>query len=181
VASIPPHIHTQPSEAEANPTPDPNQDAIARIPLARSPLAAFLGIICSLAALGSLWFGRSAVVVAAGLAAAGIVLAIIGNAAEIIAATYFARQNRMDLVMGLCLGSSVQVALLMAPTLVLISHFLGHPMNLIFSNPLELIAIVGMVFVVNSIAADGETTWFEGVLLVAVYALLAIAFYFATP
>ena len=109
-----------------------------------------------------------------------IVLAIIGNAAEIIAATYFARQNRMDLVMGLCLGSSVQVALL-APALVLISHFLGHPMNLIFSNPLELIAIVGMVFVVNSIAADGETTWFEGVLLVAVYALLAIAFYFATP
>lgn len=78
MASIPPHIHTQPSEAEANPTPDPNQDAIARIPLARSPLAAFLGIICSLAALGSLWFGRSAVVVAAGLAAAGIVLAIIG-------------------------------------------------------------------------------------------------------
>lgn len=110
-----------------------------------------------------------------------IVLAIIGNAAEIIAATYFARQNRMDLVMGLCLGSSIQVALLLAPALVLISHFLGHPMSLIFSNPLELIAIVGMVFVVNSIAADGETTWFEGVLLVAVYVLLGIAFYFATP
>ena len=61
-----------------------------------------------------------------------IVLALIGNAADIIAAVYFAREDRMGLVMGLCLGSSVQVALVLAPALVLISHFTRHPMNLIF-------------------------------------------------
>lgn len=110
-----------------------------------------------------------------------IVLALIGNAAEIIAALYFARQDRMGLVMAICIGSTVQVALLLAPALVLISHFMGHPMNLVFSNPLELIAIVGAVFAVNSIAADGETTWFEGVLLVSVYCLIGLAFFFATP
>jgi len=110
-----------------------------------------------------------------------IVLALIGNAADILAAIYFARQDRMGLAMGICVGSTVQVALLLAPLLVLISYFIGHPMNLVFTNPLELIAIVGAVFAVNSIALDGETTWFEGLLLVAVYCLLAIAFFFATP
>jgi Ca2+:H+ antiporter len=109
-----------------------------------------------------------------------IVLAVIGNAADIIAAIYFAQQDRMGLVMGLCLGSSVQVALVLAPALVLISYFMGHPMNLIFANPLELIAIVGAVFAVRSIAADGETNWFEGVLLVGLYALFGITFFFAT-
>ncbi|HET6267873.1 MAG TPA: calcium/proton exchanger, partial [Acidobacteriota bacterium] len=74
-----------------------------------------------------------------------------------------------------------QVALLTAPLLVLVSYLIGHPMNLVFSNPLELIAITGVAFAVNSIAQDGETTWFEGLMLIAVYALLAIAFYFVTP
>lgn len=109
-----------------------------------------------------------------------IVLAVIGNAAELIAAVYFARQDRMGLVVSLCLGSSVQVVLVIAPALVLISHFMGHPMNLIFSNPLELIAIFGAVFAVRSIAADGETNWFEGVLLIGVYTLFGIAFFFST-
>ena len=109
-----------------------------------------------------------------------IVLAVIGNSADMIASTYFARQDRMDLVMSLSIGSSVQVALVLAPALVLISRFLGHPMTLLFSNPLELIAIVGTVFAVRSIAADGETNWFEGVLLVAVYVLFGIAFFFTT-
>ena len=109
-----------------------------------------------------------------------IVLSLIGNAADIIAAVYFARQDRMGLVMGLCLGSSVQVALVLAPALVLISRFMNRPMNLIFSNPLELIAIVGAVFSVRSIAADGETNWFEGVLLIGVYALFGTAFFLAT-
>lgn len=110
-----------------------------------------------------------------------IVLASIGNAADILAAVSFARQDRMGLVMGICVGSTVQVALLLAPSLVLISYFMGHPIDLVFTNPLELIAIVGTVVAVNSIALDGETTWFEGVLLVAVYCLLAFAFFFATP
>lgn len=110
-----------------------------------------------------------------------VILALIGNAAEIMAATYFARQDEMGLVMEICVGSTIQVALVLAPLLVLISYFMGHPVNLVFTNPLELIAVVGAVFAVNSIARDGETTWFEGVLLVAVYFLFGLAFFFATP
>jgi Ca2+:H+ antiporter len=109
-----------------------------------------------------------------------IVLPLIGNAAEFFAAFSFARQNRMGLVMSIAVGSSIQVALLMAPLLVLISYVLGRPMNLVFSNPLELVAIAAAAFAVNSIAQDGETTWFEGVLLIAVYALLAMTFFFVT-
>jgi Ca2+:H+ antiporter len=86
----------------------------------------------------------------------------------------------MGLVMSIAVGSSIQVALLMAPLLVLISYVVGHPMNLVFSNPLELIAIAAAAFAVNSIAQDGQTTWFEGVLLIAVYALLAMTFFFVT-
>ena len=109
-----------------------------------------------------------------------ILLAVIGNAAEYVAAVYFARQNRMTLVMGITLGSSIQVALLVAPLLVLISYATGHPMNLVFANPLELIAVAAVAFTVNAIALDGETTWFEGVLLLAVYAVLMLAFFFVT-
>lgn len=107
-----------------------------------------------------------------------VVLAVVGNAAEYISAVYFARQDRMGLVMTITVGSSIQVALFTAPVLVLVSHALKHPMNLVFSNPLELVAITAAAFTVNTIARDGETTWFEGVLLLAVYAVLGIAFYF---
>ena len=107
-----------------------------------------------------------------------IVFPLVGNAAEYVAAVYFARRDRMGLVMNIAVGSSIQVALMTAPVLVLVSWALGHPMNLVFSNPLELIAIAGSAFVVNAIATDGETTWFEGALLVAVYALLALGFFF---
>jgi Ca2+:H+ antiporter len=107
-----------------------------------------------------------------------IVLPIAGNAAEYFSTIYFARKDRMGLVMNIAVGSSIQVALLTAPALVLISYAIGHPMNLVFSNPLELIAIAAVAFAVNSIAQDGETTWFEGLLLVAIYVLLAIAFFY---
>ncbi|HEX3131940.1 MAG TPA: calcium/proton exchanger [Thermoanaerobaculia bacterium] len=110
-----------------------------------------------------------------------VVLAVVGNAAEYISAVYFARQDRMSLVLGITLGSSIQIALLVAPVLVIVSYFLGHPMNLVFSNPLELIAVAGVAFAVNAIAHDGETNWFEGVLLLGVYAVLVLAFFFATP
>jgi Ca2+:H+ antiporter len=109
------------------------------------------------------------------------VLAVVGNAAEYVSAVYFARQNRMDLVMNITVGSTIQIALLVAPILVLVSYFMGRPMNLVFGNPLELIAIAGVAFAVNAIAHDGETTWFEGVLLLAVYVLLGLAFFFVTP
>jgi Ca2+:H+ antiporter len=110
-----------------------------------------------------------------------IVLAIIGNAAEYFSSIYFARQGRLGLVATITVGSTIQVALLVAPILVLVSHLIGHPMNLVFDNPLELIAIASVAFVVNAITRDGEATWFEGVLLIGVYVLLAFAFFFATP
>lgn len=110
-----------------------------------------------------------------------VVLAVIGNASEYVAAVYFARRDRMDMVMGITVGSSVQIALLVAPVLVLLSAALGHPMTLVFANPLELVAMAGVAFTVNAIASDGETTWFEGVMLLAVYVLLALAFFFAVP
>lgn len=109
------------------------------------------------------------------------VLAVVGNAAEYVSAVYFARKDRMDLVMNITVGSTIQIALLVAPVLVLVSYFMGRPMNLVFGNPLELIAIAGVAFAVNAIAHDGETTWFEGVLLLAVYVLLGLAFFFVTP
>jgi Ca2+:H+ antiporter len=109
-----------------------------------------------------------------------VVLAIVGNAAEYISAVYFARRGRMGLVMSITVGSTIQVGMLVAPILVLLSYRLGHPMNLVFGNPIELIAIAGAAFIVNSIAQDGETTWFEGVLLLAVYLLFALAFFLVT-
>ena len=107
-----------------------------------------------------------------------MVLPLVGNSAEYFAAIYFARQDRMNLVMTIAVGSSIQIALFTAPVLVLVSYAMGRPMNLVFGNPLELIAVAGVAFAVNAIAQDGETTWFEGVLLLAVYALLGLAFYF---
>jgi Ca2+:H+ antiporter len=110
-----------------------------------------------------------------------IVLALIGNAAEYLSAAYFARRNRMTIVMGITVGSSIQIALFVAPILVLVSYLIKHPMNLVFSNPLELISVAAVAFAVNAIASDGETTWFEGVLLLAVYVILGLAFLFVTP
>jgi Ca2+:H+ antiporter len=110
-----------------------------------------------------------------------IVLAVIGNAAEYFGAVSFARRGRMELALGISVGGSVQVALLVAPLLVLISYFVGRPMDLIFGNPLELIAVAAVAFVVNAIASDGEATWFEGLLLLGVYAILALAFFYVTP
>ena len=110
-----------------------------------------------------------------------VVLAIIGNAAEYFSAIYFARQENMDIVMSITVGSTVQVALFVAPLLVLISYLIGSPMDLVFNNPIELIAIAAVAFVVNGISKDGEVTWFEGALLIGVYFLLAIAFFLVTP
>jgi Ca2+:H+ antiporter len=109
-----------------------------------------------------------------------VVLAVVGNAAEYISAVYFARRGHMGLVVGITVGSTIQVGLLVAPLLVIFSYLIGHPMNLVFNNPIELIAIAGAAFIVNSIAQDGETTWFEGVLLLAVYLLFALAFFLVT-
>lgn len=108
-----------------------------------------------------------------------IVLAVVGTAADLFAACWFARQGHMGLVLNICVGSAIQVALVVAPLLVIGSWLMGHPMSLVFENPLALFAIAATAFTVNAIARDGETTWFEGVLLIGVYLLLALAFFFA--
>ncbi len=107
-----------------------------------------------------------------------VVLAIIGNIPEKASAIYFARRDRMGLVMTITVGSTIQIALLVAPLIVFISLFTGHPMDLVFSNPLEMVSFASAALAVYAIAQDGETTWFEGILLIGVYVLLALAFFF---
>jgi Ca2+:H+ antiporter len=107
-----------------------------------------------------------------------VVLALVGTAADLFAAVVFARRDKMDIVFSMCVGSAIQIALVVAPVLVLASWIIGHPMNLVFSSPLDLFAIASAGFIVRAVAADGETTWFEGLLLVGVYLLFALAYYF---
>lgn len=109
-----------------------------------------------------------------------VVLALVGTASDLFAAAWFARQDKMGLAISICIGSSIQVALVVAPLLVLASWAIGRPMSLVFDNPLDLFGIAGAAFIVNAIAADGETTWFEGVLLVGVYILLGLAFFYVS-
>ena len=110
-----------------------------------------------------------------------VVLALIGTVSDLFAAVVFAREDKMDIVFTICIGSAIQTALVVAPVLVLASSLIGQPMNLVFSSPLDLFAIAGAAFIVRSVAADGETTWFEGLLLVGVYLLFALAYYFVSP
>jgi Ca2+:H+ antiporter len=107
-----------------------------------------------------------------------IVVAIVGNAAEHSTAVLVARKNQVDLAMNIAIGSSIQIALLVAPLLVFVSHVLGPaPMDLRFTV-FEVVAIGIAMFVVNLVAQDGESNWLEGALLVAVYAVLGLAFFF---
>jgi Ca2+:H+ antiporter len=108
-----------------------------------------------------------------------IVLALVGTVADLFSAVYFARADRMGLVMSICIGSSIQVALVVAPLLVILSWAFGHPMTLVFHNPLDLFAIAASAFIVNAVAGDGETNWFEGMMLIGVYGVLGIAFFFS--
>ncbi|HWQ36189.1 MAG TPA: calcium/proton exchanger [Blastocatellia bacterium] len=107
-----------------------------------------------------------------------ILVAIIGNAAEHSTAVLMALKNKMDLALNIAIGSSMQVALFVAPVLVFASYLMAkRPMDLLFTT-LEVVAIVVAVAVVALIAQDGESNWMEGVLLLAVYAILGLAFYF---
>lgn len=108
----------------------------------------------------------------------GVVFALIGNAAEHGIAISAARRDDMDLAMAIGVGSSLQIALLLAPVLVFVSLALGHPMSLVFTG-IEVAAVVLSALMVGMVAADGETNWLEGAQLVAVYAILVIGFYFA--
>jgi len=107
-----------------------------------------------------------------------IVVAVIGNAAEHSTAVMMALKNKMELSLGIAVGSSLQIALFVAPALIILSHFIGpQPMDLVFS-PAEVLAIFLSVLITTQIASDGESNWLEGVLLVAVYLILAVVFFF---
>jgi Ca2+:H+ antiporter len=108
-----------------------------------------------------------------------IVVAIVGNAAEHWVAVLVAMKDKMDLSVNIAIGSSTQVALFVAPVLVLCSFFIGpHPLALVF-NGFELGAILIAILIANYVTQDGESTWFEGVQLLAVYLVFGIAFYYA--
>jgi Ca2+:H+ antiporter len=107
-----------------------------------------------------------------------IVVAVIGNAAEHSSAIVMAWKNRMDLSLAIAVGSSIQVALFVAPLLVLLSYGIGPaPMNLVFT-PAEVLAVVVTAVIAAQIASDGESNWMEGAMLLAVYLILAMGFYF---
>ena len=83
----------------------------------------------------------------------------------------------MDLALQISIGSATQIAMFVAPLLVLFSLMIHKPMNLIF-NTFELIAIMFSIFIVNSIVEDGESNWFEGIQLLIAYLIMAVAFFF---
>jgi Ca2+:H+ antiporter len=107
-----------------------------------------------------------------------IVVAVIGNAAEHSTAVLVAIKNQMDLAVHIAIGSSLQIALFVAPVLVFVSYLMPHgPMDLRFSG-FEVLAVGIAAGVANLVAQDGESNWLEGTLLLAVYGILAIAFFF---
>ena len=106
-----------------------------------------------------------------------IVVAVIGNAAEHSSAILMAMRNKMDIAIGIAVGSSLQIALFVAPLLVFASYLFGTPMDLEFTVP-EVVAVVASIIIVEQISSDGESNWIEGLQLLSVYAVLAVLFYF---
>ncbi len=107
-----------------------------------------------------------------------IVVAVVGNAAEHSTAVMVAMKNHMDLALNIAIGSSIQIALFVAPVLLFASYLMPHgPMDLRFS-PFEVLAVMAAVGVVNLVAQDGESNWLEGAMLLAVYVVLGLAFFF---
>jgi len=107
-----------------------------------------------------------------------VIVAIAGNAAESTSAIRAAMKGQMDLCVGIGIGSSIQIALFVAPGLVLLSHFVAaQPMDLVFT-PAELVALLLTISITGQIAGDGDSNWFEGVQLLAVYFMMGVMFYF---
>jgi Ca2+:H+ antiporter len=107
-----------------------------------------------------------------------IVVAIVGNAAEHSTAILMAMKNKMNLSVGIAIGSSLQIALFVAPVLIFLSYVLGRrPMDLEFSMP-EVFAVVASVYILFQISGDGETNWIEGIQLLSVYVILGILFFY---
>lgn len=107
-----------------------------------------------------------------------ILVAIVGNAAEHSTAILMALKNKMDLSINIALGSGAQIALFVAPVIVFLSVLIGQPMDLHFTE-FEVLAVVISVIILSFVATDGECNWLEGVQLLAVYFILAVAIYYA--
>jgi len=105
-----------------------------------------------------------------------VIIPTIGNLAEHLVAVQLAAKDKMEFALAVTFGSSQQVALFVAPVLVLLGVLVGQPMNLVFT-PLEIAAVAAAVGISCLIALDGETNWLEGALLMLVYAILAVSFY----
>ena len=106
-----------------------------------------------------------------------IVIPIIGNAAEHSSAVLFALRNKVDVTLEIAIGSSTQIALFVAPSLVFISLLVGHPMTFVFTT-FEVAAVALSTFLVFMISIDGRSNWLEGAQLVGAYGIMAISFYF---
>ncbi len=106
-----------------------------------------------------------------------ILLPIIGNAAEHATAVTVALKNKMDLSLSVAVGSSMQIALFVAPVLVIAGWLMGKPMDLDFNN-FQLIAVAVSILIANSISSDGSSNWLEGTLLLATYTIIGLAFFF---
>ena len=107
------------------------------------------------------------------------VVAIVGNAAEHYVAVVAAAKDKMDLAVNIALGSAAQIGLFVAPILILLSFFVGpFPMAAVF-NPYEIAGLIAAGLVTSAVVADGESTWFEGVQLLALYVVIGIVFYVA--
>jgi Ca2+:H+ antiporter len=108
----------------------------------------------------------------------GIILVpLIGNVAEHLVAVQVAMKDQMDLSLSIALGSSLQIALFVAPLLVFVSLFLGNPMTLEFNHP-EILAMVAASIIAALVAIDARSNWLEGAMLLAVYLILGIGFFF---
>ena len=105
-----------------------------------------------------------------------VIVPTIGNLAEHLVAVQLAAKDKMEFAMAVSYGSSLQVALFVAPVLVLLGALLGQPMDLVFT-PLEVAAVAAAVGISALIALDGESNWLEGALLMIVYLILAVSFF----
>ncbi len=106
-----------------------------------------------------------------------IVVAIVGNAAEHSTAVLVSIKNQMDLAVGIAIGSALQIALFVAPVLVFASYLRPEPMDLLFTN-LEVLAVLLAAMIARMVAEDGESNWLEGLMLLMIYAILAVTFFF---
>jgi len=142
-------------------------------------------LILALSTGGIVWLSETLVHVAEAVIAGtgisefflGIILVpLIGNVAEHLVAVQMAIKNKMDLSVEIAVSSSLQIALLVAPLLVFISLALGNPLQIVF-NQFELLALLAASVIAALVSADGESTWLEGVALLAVYLILALSFF----